>query len=49
MSFVICYTVLQRIELAVLATVDPGDTITKLAAKLDHNDSYLSRAVGGLV
>jgi DNA-binding MarR family transcriptional regulator len=41
--------VLRRIELEVLATVERGDTISDLAKKLDHSESYLSRAVGGLV
>jgi DNA-binding MarR family transcriptional regulator len=41
--------VLRRIELEVLATVDRGDTISELATKLDHSESYLSRAVGDLV
>jgi len=41
--------VLRRIELEVLATVDRGDTISELAAKLDHSESYLSRAVADLV
>jgi hypothetical protein len=36
-------------ELEVLATVERGDTISELATKLDHSESYLSRAVGGLV
>ncbi len=40
---------LRRIELEVLATVDRGDTISKLATKLDHSESYLSRAVADLV
>ena len=40
---------LRRIELEVLATVDPGDTIAELATKLDHSESYLSRAVADLV
>ncbi|WP_277543803.1 MarR family transcriptional regulator [Haloarcula laminariae] len=40
---------IRRIELEVLATVDRGDTISELATKLDHSDSYLSRAVGDLV
>ncbi len=40
---------LRRIELEVLATVDRGDTITELATKLDHSESYLSRAVGDFV
>jgi len=48
MSFVLCHTVLRRIELAVLATVDRGDTISELASKLDHSESYLSRAVADL-
>ena len=29
---------LRRIELEVLATVDPGDTISELATKLDHSE-----------
>jgi DNA-binding MarR family transcriptional regulator len=41
--------VLRRIELEVLATVERGDTISELATKLDHSESYLSRAVGDLV
>jgi DNA-binding MarR family transcriptional regulator len=41
--------VLRRIELEVLATVDRGDTISELATKLDHSESYLSRAVRDLV
>ena len=49
MGFVLCYTVLRRIELEVLATVDRGDTISELATKLDHSESYLSRAVADLV
>lgn len=40
---------LRRIELAVLAVVERGDTITELATKLDHSESYLSRAVTSLV
>ena len=40
---------LRRIELEVLATVDRGDTISELAMKLDHSESYLSRAVADLV
>jgi DNA-binding MarR family transcriptional regulator len=40
---------LRRIELEVLATVEPGDTISELATKLDHSESYLSRAVADLV
>ena len=36
---------LRRIELKVLATVEHGDTISELATKLDHSESYLSRAV----
>jgi len=49
MSFVLCYTVLRRIELVVLAAVDRGDTISELATKLNHSESYLSRAVADLV
>jgi len=41
--------VLRRIELEVLSTVDRGDTISELAMKLDHSESYLSRAVADLV
>lgn len=48
MSFLLCYTVLRGIELEVLATVDRGDTISDLAGKVDHSESYLSRAVSGL-
>ncbi|MDB9234958.1 MarR family transcriptional regulator [Halorubrum ezzemoulense] len=40
---------LRRIELEVLATVARGDTISELATKLDHSESYLSRAVADLV
>ncbi|WP_096391804.1 helix-turn-helix transcriptional regulator [Halopenitus persicus] len=40
---------LRRIELEALAIVDRGDTISDLATKLDHSESYLSRAVGDLV
>lgn len=40
---------LRRIELEVLATVDRGDTISELATKLNHSESYLSRAVADLV
>ncbi|SDK94303.1 MarR family transcriptional regulator [Natronorubrum texcoconense] len=40
---------LRRIELEVLATVERGDTISELATKLDHSESYLSRAVADLV
>ncbi|MGZ0747332.1 MarR family transcriptional regulator [Haloparvum sp. AD34] len=40
---------LRRIELEVLATVDRGDTISELATKLNHSESYLSRAVSDLV
>ncbi|QFU84231.1 helix-turn-helix transcriptional regulator [Natronorubrum aibiense] len=39
---------LRRIELEVLATVERGDTISELATKLDHSESYLSRAVADL-
>jgi len=41
--------VLRQIELEVLATIDRGDTISELATKLDHSESYLSRAVSDLV
>jgi DNA-binding MarR family transcriptional regulator len=41
--------VLRRIELEALATVDRGDTISELATKLNHSESYLSRAVSDLV
>jgi len=41
--------VLRRVELKVLATVNRGDTISELAAKLDHSESYLSRAVTDLI
>jgi predicted transcriptional regulator len=41
--------VLRRIELEVLVTVERGDTIVELARKLDHSESYLSRAVSDLV
>lgn len=40
---------LRRIELEVLATVERGDTISDLATKLDHSESYLSRVVRDLV
>lgn len=39
---------LQRIELELLATVEPGDTIAQLAARLDHSESYCSRGVAAL-
>jgi DNA-binding MarR family transcriptional regulator len=39
----------RRIKLEVLAIVDRGDTIADLSTKLDHSESYLSRAVGDLV
>ncbi len=39
---------LRRIELEVLATVEHGDTISEFATKLDHSESYLSRAVADL-
>lgn len=38
-----------HIELEVLATVERGDTISELATRLDHSESYLSRAVADLV
>jgi DNA-binding CsgD family transcriptional regulator len=34
--------VLRRIELEVLATVERGDTISELAATLDHSESYVT-------
>jgi predicted transcriptional regulator len=40
--------VLRRIELEVLATVERGDTVSETATKLDHSESYLSRAVTDL-
>ncbi len=40
---------LRSIELDVIATVEPGDTISELATKLNHSESYLSRAVADLV
>lgn len=39
---------LTRIELEVLATLDRGDTISDIAGKLDHSESYISRAVADL-
>nr|WP_276325171.1 helix-turn-helix domain-containing protein [Halorubrum ezzemoulense] len=36
-------------KLEVLATVDRGDTISELATKLNHSESYLSLAVADLV
>ncbi len=48
-SFVLCYTVLRRIELEALATVDLGDTISELATKRNYSERYFSRAVGDLV
>ena len=44
----LCYNVLGSIELEVLATVERGDTISDIAAKLDHSESYVSRAVTDL-
>lgn len=43
------YIVLQRIELEVLTSVDWGDTFSEFEMKLDHSESYLSRAVADLV
>ncbi len=40
---------LRSIELEVLAAVERGDTISELATKLDHSESYLSRVVADLV
>ncbi|GGN25818.1 MarR family transcriptional regulator [Halarchaeum nitratireducens] len=39
---------LGSIELEVLATVERGDTISDIAAKLNHSKSYVSRAVTDL-
>lgn len=39
---------LGSIELEVLATVERGDTISDIAATLDHSESYVSRAVAAL-
>ena len=39
---------LRRLELEILATVESGDSISELAMKLDHSESYTSRAVGNL-
>lgn len=39
---------LRRIELEVLAAVERGDTVSELATKLGHSESYLSRAVTDL-
>lgn len=36
---------LRSIELDVLATVERGDTISDVAASLDHSESYISRAI----
>jgi len=41
--------VLPGTDLEVLAAVERGDTISELATKLDHSESYLSRAVADLV
>jgi DNA-binding MarR family transcriptional regulator len=40
--------VLGRIELEILAIVERGDTISDIAAKLDHSEGYISRAVADL-
>lgn len=48
MRFVLCYNVLRRIELEILATVDRGDTVSDLATTLDHSESYISRAITDL-
>lgn len=45
---VLCYTVFGRIELAVLARVERGDTISDLARDLDRSESHISRAVSSL-
>lgn len=39
---------LRSIELEILATVEHGDTISDIAAKLDQSESYVSRAVTDL-
>lgn len=39
---------LRGIELEILAAVERGDTISELARKLGHSESYLSRAVADL-
>jgi len=39
---------LGRIELEVLATAERGDTITQISEKLDHSESYVSRAISDL-
>ncbi|WP_435362348.1 MarR family transcriptional regulator [Haloarchaeobius sp. DFWS5] len=39
---------LGEVELEILATVERGDTVSDLAAELDHSDSYVSRAVADL-
>ena len=36
------------IELEILATIERGDTISEIADKLDHSESYISRAVTDL-
>ena len=48
MSFVLCYNVLGRIELEVLANANRGDTISEISEKLGHSESYVSRAVSDL-
>jgi DNA-binding MarR family transcriptional regulator len=40
--------VLGSIELEILATIERGDTISEIADKLDHSESYISRAVTDL-
>jgi DNA-binding MarR family transcriptional regulator len=45
----LCYIVLRRIELEILDIVDRGDMISELATKIDHSESYVSRAVTDLV
>jgi len=39
---------LRKIELQVLSSLERGDTISELAAKLGHSESYISRAVSDL-
>lgn len=48
MSFVLCYRMLGSIELEILATVERGDAISDIAAKLDYSENYVSCAVADL-
>lgn len=45
-GFVLCYTVLRRIELEMLAAVKRSDTIFELATKLGHSESSLASRHG---